>query len=341
MSVAGTLNQSLRHDRAVSSRLVWAFVISMVLHLIIFGGYETGKKLNWWQNAHWPAWLTPIKRLVEAMKKPVPLQPAVAPQPTEAPLVFVDVDPANASLEPPKKATHYSSLNTEAANPDINKESDLPKINGEQKHVVKTEDSPRNKPVPLQPAPPPPAPQEPEHKEEPKPKPAEPIGDLAMAKPEPKTTENKEPAQTPHTRPRTVREALARLPDNQLAGLKMKQEGGVRRKLQTSLFDTEASPLGAYDRALIDAIQNRWYSLLDERNYTAENRGKVILQFVLHPDGRVTDMTMSENSAGEVLGYLCEKAVQDPAPFPPWPMELRRMLGETRQIQFTFYYDIY
>jgi len=50
------------------------------------------------------------------------------------------------------------------------------------------------------------------------------------------------------------------------------------------------------------------------------------------------DLTIAQ---GEVLGYLCEKAIQDPAPFPSWPMELRRMIGETRQITFTFYYDIY
>ena len=91
----------------------------------------------------------------------------------------------------------------------------------------------------------------------------------------------------------------------------------------------------------VDAIQNRWYALLDERNYAAESRGKVVLQFVLHPDGRVTDMTMPDNSSGEVLGYICQKAVLDPAPFPAWPIEMRRMIGENRQIQFTFYYDIY
>jgi outer membrane biosynthesis protein TonB len=132
---------------------------------------------------------------------------------------------------------------------------------------------------------------------------------------------------------------LARQQDNQLVGQKMKQEGGVHRHLDTSLFDTAATPYGAYDRALIDAISQRWYALLDERSYALDNRGKVVLQFVLHPDGRVTDMTTSENNAGDVLGYICQKAVLDPAPFPAWPKEMRRMIGETRPIQFTFYYD--
>jgi outer membrane biosynthesis protein TonB len=349
MSVAALPHASLRQERAESSRLAWAFTISIVLHLVIFGGYETGKKLDWWQNAHWPHWLSPVKKLAEALKKKEALQPL---EPTEPPLLFVDVNPANASLAPPEKATHYSSVNSLAANPDIDKESNLPKITGVQKHMQQTEDVPRAKPVPLQPAPAPPlaAPKEPqsneaeskepESKEQSKPKPAEPPGDLAMAKPELKPT--KDPGEAPHRRPLRISEALARQQQtSQVVGQKMKEEGGVRRKLETSLFDTEATPLGAYDRVLIDAIRNRWYGLLDERNYAAENRGKVVLQFILHPDGRVTDMTISENSAGEVLGYICEKAVIDPAPYPPWPIEMRRMIPDNRQITFTFYYDIY
>jgi outer membrane biosynthesis protein TonB len=337
MSVAGIPMGSLRQERAESSRLAWAFMISMVVHLLMFGGYETGKKLHWWENAHWPSWLTPVKKLADALKKKDPLHPAQTLQPQEPPLLFVDVNPANASAEPPKNATHYSSLNSEAANPDADKESNIPKISGEQKHVPKTEEVPRTKPMPLQPAPV--APPVQQAQEEAKAKPTEPPGDLAMAKPDPKPS--KDPGEAPHVRPRTIREALARQPDNQLVGQKMKQEGGVRRKLESSLFDAVATPFGAYDRYLIDAIQTRWYALLDERSYAAESRGKVVLQFVMHPDGRITDMAMSQNSASEVLGYICEKAVLDPAPYTAWPAEMRRMIGENRPIQFTFYYDYY
>lgn len=342
MSAAGPSLVSLRQERAELSRLAWAFVISMMLHLLIFGGFETGKKFHWWENAHWPAWLTPIKKLADALKPKQSPRVAQALQPKEPPLLFVDVNPENASTEAPKNATHYSSLNAQAANPDVDKESNLPKITGEQTHVPKTEDVARTKPMPLQPAPVvPPSPAAQEAKEEAKPKPAQPPGDLAMAKPQLNPT--KDPGEAPQPRPRRIAEALARQQNNpqsnQLLGQKMKQEGGVHHHLDTSLFDTVATPYGAYDRYLIDAISQRWYGLLDERSYALDNRGKVVLQFVLHPDGRVTDMNMSENTAGEVLGYICQKAVLDPAPFPPWPNEMRRMIGENRPIQFTFYYD--
>jgi len=335
MSVAGNPVGSLHQERAESSRLVWAFVISLLLHLAIFGSYETGKKYHWWDNARWPAWLTPVKKLADALKKKESPRSAQPLQPQEPPLLFVDVNPANASLEAPKNATHYSSVNSEAANPETDKESNVPKITGEQKHEPKTEDVARNKPAPLQPTPI--APTAPEPQEEVKAKPAQPPGDLAMAKPEPKPI--KDPGEAPRARPRTIKEARARQPDNQIPGQKMKQEGGVHRNMDMSLFAAVATPYGEYDRYLIEAIKQRWYALLDERNYAGENRGKVELQFVLHPDGRITDMTMSGNTAGEVLGYICQKAVLDPAPFPVWPNEMRRMIGENRAVQFTFYYD--
>jgi hypothetical protein len=34
-----------------------------------------------------------------------------------------------------------------------------------------------------------------------------------------------------------------------------------------------------------------------------------------------------------------EKAVLDPAPFGAWPSDMRRLLGDTRGIQFTFFYN--
>ena len=35
-------------------------------------------------------------------------------------------------------------------------------------------------------------------------------------------------------------------------------------------------------------------------------------------------MKVLENTVGDVLGYVCQKAVTDPAPFAPWPSEMRQ-----------------
>jgi hypothetical protein len=326
----------LRLEQAEVSRLAWAFAISLALHLLVYGSYYTGKKYNLWQNLHWPAWLQPPKILTDLIKKK-PNPPPPQPQ-QEIPLIFVNVNPAQATADAPKDAKYYSDKNARAANPEPDKITEVPKIDGKQTQVVKTEDIPREKFTPLQPSPPAQTPQE--ARPDIKPKPAYTPGDLTLAKPAPapRKTEGDADDARP-ARPRTIREALARLQDSRPPGEKMKQDGGVRRRNEMASLDTKATPFGAYDAALVEAISQRWFTLLDERDYASDSRGKVVLQFRLHYDGRVTDMNVAESTAGEVLSLICQKAVLDPAPFAAWPSDMRRTLGDIRSIQFTFYYN--
>ena len=365
MAIAGMSRGSPRSEQAEVSRLAWAFAISLALHLLIFGTYHTGQKYHVWQRLHLPAWVHPPKFLSELLKpkfNPPPLRRQ------EVPLMFVNVNPAVATPEPPKDAKYYSDKNSLAANPTADKITDTPKIDGKHPEIVKTEDVPRSKYTPLQPRPllshrrkqtaplaaqetEPPPPQPPKETKPPtpeppktelaeaKPKPAYTPGDLTLATPTPtpRPTEGVATEVKPD-RPRTVKQALAQLQQNQLPGEKMLQEGGVSRRHELASLDTKATPFGAYDAALVDAIASRWYTLLDEQDYASDSRGKVVVQFRLHYDGRVTDMNMAENTAGFRLGLLCQKAVQDPAPFAAWPSDMRRTLGDIRNIQFTFYY---
>jgi outer membrane biosynthesis protein TonB len=143
----------------------------------------------------------------------------------------------------------------------------------------------------------------------------------------------------PSPRPKYTR--ISQVPSqepNGLAGKKMTTDGGVVRLAMTSL-DAKATPYGAYDAALIYAVQQSWYTLLNDRGYASDNRGRVVLQFVLHPDGRVSDVKITENTASNLLGLICQRAIEDPQPFDPWPSDMHRMLGDTRSIQFTFYYN--
>ncbi len=384
-------------ERAESSRLLWAFVISLAVHVLVFGAYETGRKLEVWQRLHLPKWMQSHRMLTEVLKKKelAQLKPLEPRQP-QVPLMFVDVSPAQAVAEPPKNPKGYSDRSSLAANPEATKITEIAKIDGKQTQVVRTEDVPRQKPVPLQPAPPPqaspppqpkpppqpatlpqpkPSPQpeplpqpkpspRPVEKEQPevKPEPAYTPGDLVMAKPSPTPRKSEDEASEKNTaevkrqpllspkdegearevkpsRPRTVKEALARLPDNRLPGEKIKQDGGVPRRAPEPGWDVAASPFGAYDRALIEAISHRWYSLLDQHEYASDSRGKVVLQFYLRWDGTISQMNVSESTVGEMLSLLCQRAILDPQPFATWPSDMRRLLGNTRSIQFTFYYN--
>jgi outer membrane biosynthesis protein TonB len=368
MSIARMSRWSLRVEQAEVSRLAWAFAISLAFHLLVYGCYHTGNKYHLWQHLHLPTWLQPPKFLTELIvpKKPAP----PPPQRQELPLVFVNVSPAQATAEAPKDAKFYSDKNSRAANPEADKITELPKIDGKHPEIVKTEDVERPKFTPLQPAAPPqppketkppppqppkeakpPSPQPPketkppplespkEAQKEAKPKPAYTPGDLTIAKPSPTSRKTEGDAnEAKPERPRTLKEARARQQQNQLPGEKMKQDGGVSRRAELASLDTKATPFGEYDNALVQAISQRWFALLDQRDYASDSVGKVVLRFVLHYDGRVTEMDMPENNAGEVLGLICQKAVLDPAPFAAWPSDMRRTLGDVRHIQFTFYY---
>jgi len=211
-------------------------------------------------------------------------------------------------------------------------DSNVPKIAGKQENVPKTENTARSHLDKLQPnfA----ALEQAQSAEQAKPKP--PPGDLAMARPDLNLRPDKGTAE--QTRPRTIQEALARQHNNQLPGDMMKQNGGVRRHLEMSSLDTKATPFGAYDAAFIAAVTQRWYSLLDQYNYSFDRSGKVVVQFRLNYDGRITDMKLVETSVGTVLGLLCQQAVLDPAPYERWPSDMRKMAGDSRDVQFTFYY---
>jgi len=94
----------------------------------------------------------------------------------------------------------------------------------------------------------------------------------------------------------------------------------------------------AYDRPLIEAVQNRWFKLLDEQHFDGSPKGQVTLRFRLHPDGRVSDDVV-ESTIDAALTQLVQKALTDSAPFPPWPDEMRQKVkGDYREVTFKFFY---
>jgi len=334
VSAATPKPNDLRPARADFSALGRALIVSLLLHTLAYGGYRAAKKYHWLENLRLPAWLQKVQQALVV----VPSAKVNPPnQSTEPPLLFVEVNPAQAIAEPPKKSKYYSDKSSRAANPRADIETTIPKITGAQEQIVKTEDVPRTKSVPS-PAAPPPTPPAPKQvvQEQPKVEPLQPRGDLALAKPKTELQPSPTPPAKPD-KPRTVAEALAR--KQVMPGEMMKLDGGVAKFDLASSLDVTATPFGAYDTAIIAAIQNRWYALIDAQRLT-RGTGKVTLQFRLHYDGRVTDMVQLENTVGELLSILCERAIRDPAPFAPWPSDMRRLVGANfREVKFTFFYN--
>ena len=233
-------------------------------------------------------------------------------------MLFVQVDPAVETTVAPKDAKFYSSRNSVAANPDPKKEMPVPKLDGKQDKVIRTTSTP--KPEALQPAPP---------KEQTPTQPAPGKEKAAESKPVDKTPGDDKPKPTDPSqstdttmgedeirpiRPRVRTLAEAKKQKGLLTGEKMKQDGGVRRRASMASVDAKATPFGAYDEQVIAAIQKRWFDILDERDYSREKTGYVVLEFYMHSDGRVTNVSVKENTVGEMLSIVCQKAVLDPAP---------------------------
>jgi hypothetical protein len=317
---------SLRLSRSDSERLIVALLLSLSVHLAVWGGYELGKEFGWWKSWHIPVWLHhPVK------KNPPPPAPT---QTDNNPMIFVDVEQSEAT--PPKKTIYYSDRNSHAANPDEDKNSNQPKLNGKQKDVPKTEDTPRQtKPQPT-------APPEQQLRPSPETQPTEAanqtspmnLGDQKLTQLADKTTTEQKPSpQQP--RPRTLKEAMEQ---QHMPGVQMQQDGGAHRR-KTALFDVQATPFGEYDRALIDAVQNQWYSMLDSQRFAEDRTGRVTVSFKLNSDGTVQDVKILENGVGDVLSYVCQAAIEQAAPFGKWPDDMRREIGANfREITFTFDY---
>ncbi|MGC8990529.1 MAG: hypothetical protein ACP5MD_10430 [Verrucomicrobiia bacterium] len=309
----------------------------------------------------------------QLLQSPALSNPATASntQEEEMPKLFVDVDPSQATDEAPPNTAYYSPFNSLAANPDTSRDTGMPKIDGAQDKVLKTKDTlrPLAQSQPLQPAQPPPnQPEEEASAQETKQQvpppivaqpvkpvqpsePPQPPGETLMARATPVMPKidasnffPTEPAESKqaHTRYRRVADALAARqinPYSALVGEKYKQDGGVKRYSVSSSMDVRASPFGSYDARFIAAVQQCWYALLEEHRYSLDRMGKVVLDFRLTADGRITEMRVVESNVGEIFTTICELAVTKPAPYEKWPPDLRKIVGtDYRDVRFTFYY---
>ena len=296
--------ESLRFNRREIRRLGLVLALSLLAHLLLWGGYETARELEVWRWIPRLAWLQPAPKI-----------PPV--QQSEPPLEFVTVE--QPSTEAPKNAKFYSNNNSLAANPDANRDLNIPKLNGTQTDVPKTETVLKPDFNKLQPAP------KLATSEPAQPTPVVQPGDLTLGKPQPETP----------PRPRTLQEARAQ---QHLPGLQMLQDGGVQHRAIAPSFDVKLTGFGDYDARFYEAVCQRWWDLLDSQQFARDRTGKVALQFHLNYDGTISEMKVAQNDVGEVLGYVCQKAVLDPAPFERFPTDMRLKLGDHANIQFTFYY---
>ncbi|HTR43998.1 MAG TPA: hypothetical protein VMH87_20485 [Pseudomonadales bacterium] len=303
---------SLRPNRNEGGRVALALAISLFAHLLLFSGYELSREIPalrrlLWQTAH--------------------KQPVVQIQKTEEPLEFVTVQ--TPATEAPKNAKYVSNKNTVAADDSQNRALENPQLNGHQTDAPQTVDITHPRFTKSDSNSEQQQPPKDNQNSTPLSKPAENSGDLTLGKPD--QTQQEQP------RPRTLREAEAELA-KRLPSMTMKQEGGAARHARMPSFDVKVTGFGDYDERFAEAVQQNWYNLLDSQKFSLDRTGKVVLTFRLNYDGTISQMQFAENSVGDLLGYVCEKAVLDGAPYEAWTEDMRLKLGDHIDVTYIFSY---
>ncbi len=252
--------------------------------------------------------LVPLIKFAKALQQEMLDAAAKKEAATKEPaLTFIEVNVEQPAVEAPKDAKFYGAANV------------LP---------AKAEEKPEA-PKPLQPSISPPAP--PPVAEI---KPAETkVSDLALAKPQgpgpkPIEVERKE---------EVVVTPLALKPTVPKPVEKVEGDKNIKRQDLTSSPGVKNTVVGGYDQRFIEIVQRRWDELIKQVSSTRS--GKVVVDFRLHHDGRVSEIAVRETNVDEMQTLLCKKAISDPAPYPKWTSEIRKELrGDTRDVAFTFFY---
>jgi outer membrane biosynthesis protein TonB len=98
------------------------------------------------------------------------------------------------------------------------------------------------------------------------------------------------------------------------------------------------TPLGRYQKFLLDAIGSRWYAFVEQKRDLI-NIGTTRVVFVVDRDGHVKNLKIIENTGNETLANVCIQAVQE-AQLPPMPDDLATTLpadGFPMDIPFTVF----
>lgn len=305
---------SLRPGRGEGGRVMLALAISVFAHVLLFSGYELSREIPLLHRLLWVA---------ARQKQVVPVQKQ------EEPLEFVTVQ--TPATEAPQHAKYVSNKNTVAADDSQNHNSENPQLNGHQTDAPQTVTIIHPRFTKSQTDSEQPQQQQANNTQSSTTtsKQAQNQGDLTLGKPD----------QQQDQRPRTLRDAYAELA-KRLPSMTMKEDGGAAHHAKVPAFDVKITGFGDYDERFVEAVSQNWWNLLESQKFSLDRTGKVVLTFRLNYDGTISQMKFAENNVGDLLGYVCEKAILDGAPYERWTEDMRMKLGDSKDIQFTFdYYE--
>jgi outer membrane biosynthesis protein TonB len=179
----------------------------------------------------------------------------------------------------------------------------------------------------------------------------------AQPKPSAAPQENPNPSTAPQTQPApvTAAEQFAMLtqrptpaaepsvasPQTRSAYRAFKERTRIAGRITNhgvSSVNALGTPLGRYQKFILDAIGSRWYAFVD-RQMDLISIGTTRVVFVVDRSGHVKNLKVVQNTSNEALANVCIQSIQE-AHLPPMPDELAAMLppeGMDVDLPFTIF----
>jgi outer membrane biosynthesis protein TonB len=120
-------------------------------------------------------------------------------------------------------------------------------------------------------------------------------------------------------------------------GLLLRRPVGVSRAGSIAV-DARFSNYGDYTQRMLEAIQSSWWSIIERSRFEGVSRGHVVVSFILHRDGTVTDAKIRGTEVTRVMTLACKDAVMAPAPYDIWRADMVAMYGESDTVTINFIY---
>jgi outer membrane biosynthesis protein TonB len=246
---------------------------------------------------------------------------------TPAPLVpknsaFMETDESKQSAEPPKEKTFESNANSIAASelPAMG-DAPLPTQMGKDRPLVDLETHSYSL-------------------------------EMQGTQPQPSAApqENPKPSAPPQPTPVTAAEQFAMLTAKPTPAVSTQAQSSYRAFRErtrvsgritnrgVSSVNALGTPLGRYQKFLVDAIGSRWYAFVEQKSDLI-SIGTTRVVFVVDRSGRVKGLKIIENTSNEALANVCIQSIQE-AQLPPMPDDLATTLpaeGLEMDIPFTIF----
>ncbi len=115
-----------------------------------------------------------------------------------------------------------------------------------------------------------------------------------------------------------------------------RSEASAPRRGRLSV-DSRVTDYGAYTQRMLEAIQQEWFRLIREVQVST-NFSRVDTVFTVDASGSITDVRITDSTAGDLASVICLDAIYGRAPYGEWTASMRERLGGQTEVEITFHY---